>query len=204
MRGELPHVRRRAGNLIVHLGPPTVRDWRCVVRTRRAGDGEFERFVLEAYPGLVRFGALLVGGRAGGEDVTQAALIKVHGAWHRIDDKAAAGAYTRTAMVRLAAQWGRRRWHGERPTAIDADAVSALDRTAEVAVGDAVRRALAALPLDQRAVLVLRYYEDRSEEEIARLLGIAPGTVKSRASRGLAAMRELGLVGEGEPAEERR
>jgi RNA polymerase sigma-70 factor (sigma-E family) len=166
----------------------------------RHGDGAFERFVLDAYPALVRFGALLVGNQAGGEDVAQAALIKVHGAWGRIDDKAAAGAYTRTVMVRQAASWARRRWTGERPTPIDADAVTALDRTDDLAVADAVRRALATLPLDQRAVLVLRYYEDRSEEEIASLLGIAPGTVKSRAARGLAALRALGLVGDDEPA----
>jgi RNA polymerase sigma-70 factor (sigma-E family) len=167
-------------------------------------DGEFERFVREAYPGLVRFGALLVGSRAGGEDVAQAALIKVHGAWGRIDDKAAAGAYTRTTMVRLAAQWGRRRWRGELPSTISPDAVADLDRTDEVAVGDAVRRALVTLPVDQRAVLVLRFYEDRSEEEIAHLLGIAPGTVKSRSARGIAALRKLGLVGEPAAAEEGR
>jgi RNA polymerase sigma factor (sigma-70 family) len=63
---------------------------------------------------------------------------------------------------------------------------------------------LATLPVDQRAVLVLRYYEDRSEDEIARLLGIAPGTVKSRAARGLAALRAMGLLGQDEPVEERQ
>jgi RNA polymerase sigma-70 factor (sigma-E family) len=170
----------------------------------RHGDWDegFERFVLDAYPGLVRFGALLVGDRSGGEDVAQAALIKVHGAWGRIDDKAAAGAYTRTVMVRQAARWGRRRWTGERPTPIAADDIAGLDAADDLAAADTVRRALAALPLDQRAVLVLRYYEDRSETEIATMLGIAPGTVKSRAARGIAALRGLGLLGDDEPARE--
>jgi RNA polymerase sigma-70 factor (sigma-E family) len=164
------------------------------------GDEGFERFVLDAYPGLVRFGALLVGDRAGGEDVAQAALIKVHGRWARVEHPAA---YTRATMVRLAGKWGRRRSSAERPAPISPEAVAILDTSDDVAVADGVRRALATLPLDQRAVLVLRYYEDRSEDDIAGLLGIAPGTVKSRASRGLAALRTLGLVGDddavGEP-----
>jgi RNA polymerase sigma-70 factor (sigma-E family) len=157
----------------------------------RQRDEEFEHLVLDAYPGLVRFGALLVGDRAGGEDVTQAALIEVHGRWTRVEHPAA---YTRSTMVRLAGRWGRRRSAGERPTPISPDAVAALDLTDDVAVADGVRRALATLPLDQRAVLVLRYYEDRTEDEIAGLLGVAPGTVKSRAARGLAALRSLGLL----------
>ena len=57
-----------------------------------------------------------------------------------------------------------------------------------------MRRALAALPPGQRAVLVLRYFDDQSEAETARLLGISPGTVKSRAARGLAALRQSGLL----------
>jgi RNA polymerase sigma-70 factor (sigma-E family) len=164
-------------------------------------DAEFEQFVLDAYPGLVRFGALLVGDRAGGEDVVQAALVEVHGRWSRIEHP---GAYTRTVMVRRAARWRRRRWNAEQPTPIGPVDVAALDRSDELAVGDAVRRALAGLPFDQRAVLVLRYYEDRSEADIARLLGIAPGTVKSRAARGLAALRDLGLVGDDDPVTENR
>lgn len=161
---------------------------------RPARDDEFARFVDGAFAGLVQFGTFLVGSRAGGEDVTQAALIKVYGAWPRIEDKAAAGAYTRKVMIRLAERGRRRRWSGERPTAIAADAVIALDRSDEVAVANAVHQALAALPLGQRAVLVLRYFEGCSEAEIARLLGVSPGTVKSRAARGLASLREMGLL----------
>ena len=163
--------------------------------TRRSqADDEFGCFVADSYVGLVRFGALLVGERAGGEDVAQTALMKVYGSWSRIEDKEAAGAYTRKAMVRVAERGRRRRWSGEQPTAIGPDELVTLDRTDEVAVADLVGRALAVLPVQQRAVLVLRYFEACSEAEIAVLLGISAGTVKSRASRGLEALRRTGLL----------
>jgi RNA polymerase sigma-70 factor (sigma-E family) len=171
------------------------------VTGRPGHDEEFARFVDGAFVGLVQFGTLLVGSRAGGEDVAQTALIKVYGAWSRIDDKAAAGAYTRKVMIRLAERGRRRRWNGERPTAIDPDAVVTLDRSDEVAVASAVHQALATLPLAQRAVLVLRYYDGCSEAEIADMLGISAGTVKSRAARGLAALRETGLLADEEMEE---
>ena len=161
---------------------------------RRLADDEFAGFVGDAYGGLVRFGALLVGERAGGEDVTQTALMKVYRAWPRIEDKAAAGAYTRAVMVRVAERGRRRRWNGERPTEILPDALVTLDRTDELAVADVVHSALLGLPVSQRAVLVLRYFEMRSEAETAALLDISLGTVKSRASRGLAALRAAGLL----------
>ena len=172
--------------------------------TGRPGrDDDFACFVDGAFVGLVQFGAFLVGSRAGGEDVAQTALMKVYGAWPRIEDKAAAGAYTRKVMIRVAERGRRRRWSGERPTAIEPDAVVALDRSDEVAVADAVHHALAGLPLAQRAVLVLRYFEGCSEAEIAELLGVSAGTVKSRAARGLAALRQMGLlVDEEKPKEE--
>ena len=85
----------------------------------------------------------------------------------------------------------RRRWRGETPTS------PLPERPAgggDPDVAESVRAALAALPAEQRAVLVLRYYDDRTEREIADLLDLPPGTVKSRAARGLAALREAGLL----------
>lgn len=173
--------------------------------TRRPDqDEEFSRFVADAYAGLVRFGAFVVGERSGGEDVTQAALMKVYRSWPRIEDKAAAGAYTRKVMVRLAQRGRRRRWSGERPTPIDPDAVCAVDRTDELAVADLVQRALAGLPAGRRAVLVLRYFEMCSEAETAEVLDIPVGTVKSRAARGLSSLREVGLLARDHVAEEIR
>lgn len=169
---------------------------------RSEADEEFVGFVTDAYPGLVRFGAFLVGDRPGGEDVAQSALMKVYGSWGRLDDKAAAGAYTRKTMVRLAERGRRRRWSGERPTLIHPDALLTLDRTDELAVADQVHGALVRLPVAQRAVLVLRYFEMCSEAEIAAILGISVGTVKSRAARGLSALRGMGLLTDDQALEE--
>jgi RNA polymerase sigma-70 factor (sigma-E family) len=164
------------------------------VAGRTDRDEEFARFVDRSFVGLVQFGAFLVGERAGGEDVAQTALMKVYRCWPRIEDKSAAGAYTRKVMVRLAERGRRRRWSGERPSLIPPEAVVTLDRADERAVADVVHRALASLPVGQRAVLVLRYFEGCREAEIAQVLGISEGTVKSRAARGLAALRDVGML----------
>lgn len=171
--------------------------------TRRPDvDEEFTRFMTGEYRGLVQFGAFLAGERAKGEDMAQTALMKVYGSWTRIEDKAAAGAYTRKTMVRLAERGWRRRWNGERPTALDPDALITLDHADERAVADLVQRALGRLPVAQRAVLVLRYFERYSEAEIAHILGISLGTVKSRAARGLAALRHAGLLNDDQPIDD--
>jgi RNA polymerase sigma-70 factor (sigma-E family) len=154
---------------------------------------EFTGFVRARYPALLRTAVLLTGGRVRGEDLVQEALLRTYAAWARIEATAAAEAYTRTVMLRLLLRDRRRRWNGEIPSAELADVAAEghEDRTATVL---AVRRALLDLPTDQRAVLVLKYFEQRSEQEIAHLLGCAPGTVKSRSARALAALRDQGLL----------
>ncbi len=133
---------------------------------------------------------LLVGDRGKAEDLAQETLWRLHRAWRRLDDPRAADAYVWTCLVRLAARARARRWTGERPTPPDQLApLSNPSATAEVDDALVLRRALADLSEDQRAVLVLRYYEGWSEAEIAEIVGCAPGTVKSRATRGLAALR---------------
>jgi RNA polymerase sigma-70 factor (sigma-E family) len=158
-------------------------------------DDEFERFVHASYPGLVRLGFLLTGDRGRGEDLVQTALVKVFGSWGSLRSTDAAGAYTRTVMVRDASRWRRRRWAGETPGTL-VDVAAAGDGIDGMATADAVRRALQELPVAQRAVVVLRYFEQRSEGEIGEILGISAGTVKSRASRALARLREGGLLDE--------
>jgi RNA polymerase sigma factor (sigma-70 family) len=102
-------------------------------------------------------------------------------------------------MARLATRWRSRRWLGEVPTDPVPDARTD-DPVAGVPEALAVRRALGALPAAQRAVLVLRYFDDRSEAEIAEMLHCSVGTVKSRASRALQSLRERGLLREpGDP-----
>lgn len=167
------------------------------VGTRGEADdeGAFSAFVAARYPALVRTAFLLVGDRGHAEDLVQAALIRTFTSWRRLDAPDNAEAYTRTTMVRLAARAGRRRWRGEVPTESlpehhGADPSHAVDET------ERVRAALLGLPWAQRAVLVLRFFDDRSEADTAALLGCSPGTVKSRASRGLAALRSAGLLDE--------
>lgn len=150
----------------------------------------FSGFVAARYEALARTAFLFTGDRGHAEDLVQSALIKTLRSWNRLADPAAAEAYTRTVMVRLAGRWSRRRWRGELPAELvddvgsEADSASALD----------VRAALRALPWPQRAVLVLRYFDDLSESQTAAILGCSEGTVKSRSHRALAALRASGLL----------
>ena len=166
-------------------------------------DEEFAAFMRGRYAALVRAGSLLVGNTAAGEDLVQTALTKTAMRWGRLADKGAAEAYTRTTMVRLAARWGGRRWRGEYPTAVLPE-TAAPDETVRLDTADALARALVRLPYQQRAVLVLRYYEQLSEQETAATLGCSLGTVKSRTSRALAALRADGFLSEASPAEDGR
>jgi RNA polymerase sigma factor (sigma-70 family) len=103
--------------------------------------------------------------------------------------------YTRTTMVRLAGRWSRRAWRAEIP---DEDVAGRLgndaDSSGRIDVAVDVRDALSRLPMAQRAVLVLRYFDDLSEAQTAQVLGCSVGTVKSRASRGLSSLRAMGVL----------
>jgi RNA polymerase sigma-70 factor (sigma-E family) len=156
-----------------------------------AREEEFRTFAAARYSALVRTAFLLVGDRGCAEDLAQSTLIKTYLAWGRLRAPENADAYARRVLVRLAIRSLRRRWAGEIPTE------NIAGPAADPAAGDIaidVRRALAALPGGQRAVLVLRYLDDRSEAETAALLGISIGTVKSRAFRGLKSLRRTGLL----------
>lgn len=159
-----------------------------------ARDDDFAAFVAARYRALVRTGLLLTGDTGHAEDLAQSALIRTYLAWARLREPANAEAYARRTLVRLALRARRRRWTGE--VATDPTAACPAPR-ADIDHEDLVldvRRALTALPPGQRAVLVLRYLDDQSEAETARLLGISLGTVKSRAARGLASLRHAGLL----------
>ncbi len=141
----------------------------------------------------MRTGLLLAGDRGHAEDLAHFALIRTYLAWGRLRDPAGAEAYARRTLLRLALRARKRRWSGE----IAVGGLPDLPADGDGSAGDLaldVRRALAALPAGQRAVLVLRYLDDQSEAETARLLGISQGTVKSRAARALARLREAGLL----------
>lgn len=154
----------------------------------------FSGFVSSRYPALVRYGVLLTGDRGHGEDLVQSALVKTLSAWGRLYPDGQPEAYTRTVMERMAWRMVRRRWRGEIPTEMLPEAAVAGDSYARHDLADAVLAALRQLPATQRIVLVLRYWAGLSEVEIASRLGCSTGTVKSRASRAVAFLRQSKLL----------
>lgn len=152
-------------------------------------DAEFREFVAGRSGALLRTSYLLAGGdRALAEDLLQAALLKTYLNWERIRDKQAVEAYVRATLATTATSWWRRRWNGERATA-ELPETARPDHAAGIDDRDALWRMVRRLPARQRAVLVLRFYEDYSEAETARTLGLSVGTVKSHTSRALASLR---------------
>ncbi|RZS78988.1 RNA polymerase sigma-70 factor (sigma-E family) [Motilibacter rhizosphaerae] len=150
----------------------------------------FDRLLRERSAALLRTAYLLTGDRHLAEDLLQSALTKTYLRWETLRDEAAAEAYVRKVMVSIYTRWWQRKWNGERPTAELPD-VELLDPYGAADDREHVRRLLAQLPRRQRAVIVLRFYEDMSEKEIAESLGISPGTVKSTASAAMGKLRAL-------------
>ncbi|MFY1690590.1 SigE family RNA polymerase sigma factor [Plantactinospora sp. WMMB782] len=161
---------------------------------RRAEPAGYEDFVASRYREIVRFGALLTGDGRLGEDLAQEGLIAAYRAWHRLGlPDGRPEAYVRQVMVRAAMRARRRRWRDEVPTeALPEASGHGFADQAELSVQ--VLESLRRLPADQRMVLVLRFWADASEAEVARILGVPVGTVKSRTSRALATLRGSGLL----------
>lgn len=148
----------------------------------------FAEFVHARYAALVRHGTLLTGDHGHGEDLAQEALVKTYRAWARLHPGGDPDAYTRRVMVRAAWRAGRRLWRREVPTAVLPER-RAADPYEPRDTARLVLDALRVLPAQQRVVLVLRYWAGLGEQEIAAMLGCSAGTVKSRASRAIAALR---------------
>ena len=146
---------------------------------------EFEQFATAALPGLLRFGHVLTGDPLRAEELVQQALVNTWSRWKRIEHDQPL-AYVRQAMVHTHTSWWRR-------SRREAPLPAGYDPSSPVTDGfedrDRTLAALRLLPPRQRAVIVLRYYEDLSEADIARVLGCSPGTVKSQASRALRTLR---------------
>jgi RNA polymerase sigma-70 factor (sigma-E family) len=149
-------------------------------------DREFGEFVDARALVMRRTAFLLCGDWHRAEDIVQTALIKLYVAWARVR-KDSVDAYARKVLVRTAIDEGRRGFF-QRERSVDA--VPEHPVTDDSADFD-LRLALDALPPGQRAVVVLRYWEDLSITETARILGRTEGTVKSQAAKGLAALRDL-------------
>lgn len=151
---------------------------------------EFHAYVQARSRALLRTAYLLTGNRQDAEDLLQTALAKTYLAWDRINDKGAADGYVRRVLVNTQASWWRRNRVDEYPTAELPETDDTSDPIAASDLREVVWTALGRLPRRQRAMVVLRYYEDLTEAETAAILGVSIGTVKSTVSRALDRLRD--------------
>jgi RNA polymerase sigma-70 factor (sigma-E family) len=154
------------------------------------GSDDLERLLAERGSQLMRTAVLLTGNQQDGEDLLQAAIERLLRRGRRLDNPEA---YLRRSLYNLAADGWRRQgaWRRRLPMIGASDPVTETDITATVDLRDALMRTMRRLPARQRAVIVLRYWDQLSEAETAAVLGCSEGTVKAAASRGLKRMREL-------------
>ena len=150
----------------------------------------FAQFVEARERALQRTAYLLTGDWALAEDLVQTALARAWPRWERITRRDDPEIYVRKVLVNTWTTWNRRRWRGEKPSAEVPDAVAAGDVAEEVTVRVGLRGALGSLTPRQRAVLVLRIYDDLPEAQVAHLMNCAVGTVKATMSQALAKLRE--------------
>lgn len=145
---------------------------------------DFEAYVVARGDALHRTAYLLTHDHALAEDLVQTALAKAWGSWRRIDGDP--DPYVRRVLVNTFSTWWRRRWNGERATEqLPENAVLDLDVDARLDLASAV----AQLPRRQRAVIVLRFFDDLTEAQTADVMGTTVGTVKSQTARALATLR---------------
>ncbi|WP_433432226.1 SigE family RNA polymerase sigma factor [Nonomuraea sp. CA-141351] len=153
----------------------------------RPWKAKFEEFVRARSHALLRYGLVLTGSADDAADLVQEALLKLSSSWRRVRSRDDPEGYVRTIMARQHVSWWRRR----RLEHLTAEVPSPVHED-EHELGEIWQR-LRALPARQRAVLILRYYEDLADEEIAARLGISQATVRSQVSRALATLRVLNI-----------
>ena len=151
----------------------------------------FEAYVAAHGRALWRTAWLLTGDAHRAEDLVQTALLKCWRRWDRIATDASVDGYVRRSMVTTYTDWRRRKWAGEIPSWPLPDAP---ESNADLMVRHDVLSALAQLPRRQRAVIILRFYDDLTERETADALNISVGTVKSQTARALATLRSSKLL----------
>ncbi|MFJ6695888.1 SigE family RNA polymerase sigma factor [Streptomyces sp. NPDC091272] len=167
-----------------------------------AAEAEFTAYVQERRASLYATAYHLTGDRFEAEDLLQSALFSTYRAWDRISDKAAVGGYLRRTMTNLHISAWRRRKLNEYPTEELPETVGDTDAMRGTELRAVLWQALARLPELQRTMLVLRYYEGRTDPEIADILGISVGTVKSSIWRSLRRLREDEVLSFGRDEEE--
>jgi len=157
----------------------------------QASRPHFDTYVHERSGSLVRLAYLLTGDGHLAEDLVQTSLVKVMGRWEHVTAGGDPHPYVRKVIIHTALGWRRRRWQAEKPSDPLPDVGRTPDHAAAVDSRERLRRALLQLPTRQRAAVVLRHYEDLSEQDVARVLGCSVGTVKSQTARGLDRLRSL-------------
>ncbi|MER7206636.1 SigE family RNA polymerase sigma factor [Streptosporangium sp. NPDC000239] len=158
-----------------------------------SAEEHFRDFVTSRWQAMLRTAYLLTGDHGRAEDLLQTALVRTHRRWNRIDDPEL---YTRRVLANLNISWWRRRRITEHLTGTVPE-TAVQDPHTGYETRDALWTAMLTLPPRMRAVLVLRYFEDLPEAEVARTLGCSLGTVKSQASRGLERLRgHPGITGD--------
>jgi RNA polymerase sigma-70 factor (sigma-E family) len=169
--------------------------------TTNAVSEDFDSFVHGRGRALLRFAYVLSGDAHLAEDLVQEVLARMHRRWHKVTVMDSAEAYVRTAIVRQYLSWRRRRASTEAIYAEVPEPPGGDEPQARVLARDQMWKLMAGLPRAQRAVLVLRFYCDLPDDEIATLLGCGMSTVRSQAARALAKMRTMlsegGVDGDG-------
>jgi RNA polymerase sigma-70 factor (sigma-E family) len=163
-------------------------------------DTAFSEYAGARWQRLVRAGVLLGCDVPEAEDLAQQTLLRCYLKWRQVQRADDRDAYVARIQLNLLRQSRRRKWWGE--TAIEVPDPSVPDATDRIDDADALKRALGSLPEAQRQAIVLRYYLHLTEQQIAAVAGVAPGTVKSRISRAmtaLAASPGLLALREGQP-----
>ena len=163
----------------------------------RQSDEDFRGWAVASRPALRRTAFLLSGDWFLADDLVQETLVRMYGAWPRIDRRDGVTHYSRRVLVNLHLDHRRRPSRRERPTDDVPDRPCVQDGPADDD-REAVLAALRCVPPRQRAVLVLRFWDDLSVDQTAEVLGIGAGTVKSQTSRGLVALRSA-LAAQGVP-----
>ena len=153
----------------------------------------FEQFAATRLDAIVRFATVLTNDRALAEDVVQEVLIRAHRRWAQIENLDQPEAYVRRMIVNEFYSW-RRKWARYLPRPAEELDRPVDDHAASIADRRTLLAEVAKLPRKQRAVLVLRYFDDLSEAETATIMRCSPGTVKSRSSRAIARLRASGLL----------
>lgn len=155
---------------------------------------DFEDYVAADGKRLLRFAYALTGDLQAGEDLVQTALTDAYRHWRRVQRASDPDAYIRRMIVNSHLGWHRRRSSTEVPTPHVVPPGEHGDPADAIVNRDGVLNSLRELPRRAQTVLILRYYADYSDAQIAEFLGVRPGTVRSTASRSLAALRAKGHI----------